>query len=90
MGLPCSRSAQIKHGGRCILPANFVIPDRPSADQCAAVNDHLCTTGGRKCDINRHAENTQERTLKLAGSGAMFEPIVLVKTSSVVGGLHPQ
>ena len=29
---------------------------------------------------------TQERTLKLAGSGVMFEPIVLVKTSSVVGG----
>ena len=27
MGLPCSRSAQIKHGGRRILPANFVIPD---------------------------------------------------------------
>ena len=33
---------------------------------------------------------TQERTLKLARSGAMFEPVVLVKTSSVVGGLHPQ
>ena len=27
MGLPCSRSAQIKHGGGHILPANFVIPD---------------------------------------------------------------
>ena len=27
MGLPCSRSTQIKHGGRRILPANFVIPD---------------------------------------------------------------
>ena len=33
---------------------------------------------------------TQERTLKLAGNGAMFEPMVLVKTWSVVGGLHPQ
>ena len=32
---------------------------------------------------------TQERTLKLAGSGAMFEPIVLVKTSFVVGGCIP-
>ena len=90
MGLPCGRSARIKHGGRRILPANFVIPNRPSADQCAAVNDHLHAAGGCKCDINRHAGNTQERTLKLAGSGAMFEPIVLVQTSSVVGGLHPQ
>ena len=33
---------------------------------------------------------TQERTLKMAGSGAMFEPIVLVKASSVVRGLHSQ
>ena len=30
---------------------------------------------------------TQGRTLKLARNGAMFEPIVLVKTSSVVEGL---
>ena len=68
-----------------------MILDKPTADQCVVVNDHLRAVlqAGINVTLTGTQKMTQERTLKLAGSGAMFEPIVLVKTSSVVGGVAP-
>ena len=37
---------QIKHGGRHIVPRNFLICER-----CTVVNNHLCVMGRHNCEI---------------------------------------